>query len=210
MSEPVRILIADDHALAREGVKELVDGCSDFTVIGEACNGKEAVHMTEQLQPDLVLMDISMPEMNGFEATKVIKEKFPWIKVVMMTVSDDVMDWFEALKRGAQGYLLKNLNTEDWVNGLKAFALDEMPMSKEMAYRILQEFKKKETEETPLSAREQEVLQLVAKGLSNKDISKSLFISEHTVKSHLKNILGKLHLENRVQLTSYAYSKGIV
>jgi DNA-binding NarL/FixJ family response regulator len=203
-------LIADDHALAREGVKELVDGCSDFTVIGEACNGKEAVMMAEQLQPDLVLMDISMPEMNGFEATKAIKEKFPWIKVVMMTVSDDVMDWFEALKRGAQGYLLKNLNTEDWVNGLKAFALDEMPMSKEMAYRILQEFKKKETEETPLSAREHEVLQLVAKGLSNKEISKNLFISEHTVKSHLKNILGKLHLENRVQLTSYAYSKGII
>jgi DNA-binding NarL/FixJ family response regulator len=148
--------------------------------------------------------------MNGFEATKAIKEKFPSIKVVMMTVSDDVMDWFEALKRGAQGYLLKNLNTEDWVNGLKAFALDEMPMSKEMAYRILQEFKKKETEETPLSAREHEVLQLVAKGLSNKEISKSLFISEHTVKSHLKNILGKLHLENRVQLTSYAYSRGII
>ncbi|MFC7370247.1 response regulator [Fictibacillus iocasae] len=208
--QPIRLIIADDHALARAGVMELLEDCPDFTVIGEACNGKEAVNLTKQLHPDLILMDISMPEMNGFEATKTIKERFPGVKVVMMTVSDDVMDWFEALKRGAQGYLLKNLHTEDWVNGLRAFAVDEIPMSKEMAFRILQEFKWKDTQETPLSSREQEVLQLVAKGLSNKDISKTLFISEHTVKSHLKNILSKLQLANRVQLTSYAYSKGLV
>jgi DNA-binding NarL/FixJ family response regulator len=151
-----------------------------------------------------------MPKMNGFEATKEIKQLFPNIKIVMMTVSYDITDWFEALKRGAQGYLLKNLNTEDLLNGLKAYSLDEIPMSKEMAFRIWKEFKRDEQTEQMLSAREQDVLQLVAKGHSNKEISTILGISENTVKTHMKNILGKLQLENRVQLASYAFNNGIV
>jgi RNA polymerase sigma factor (sigma-70 family) len=210
MTKPVRLLIVDDHLLAREGVKEILDGQKEFEIVGEASNGIQAIEKTRELLPDLVLMDISMPKMNGFDATKEIKNQFPNVKIVMMTVSYDITDWFEALKRGAQGYLLKNLNTEDMLNGLKAYSLDEIPMSKEMAFRIWKEFKKDGQAEQTLSVREQEVLQLVAKGCSNKEISKQLSISENTVKTHMKNILGKLHLENRVQLASYAYDNGIV
>ncbi|ANX11337.1 DNA-binding response regulator [Fictibacillus arsenicus] len=210
MTQPIRLLIVDDHLLAREGVKEILEDQKEFVIVGEAANGIQAIQKTEELLPDLVLMDISMPKMNGFDATKEIKSKFPNVKIVMMTVSYDITDWFEALKRGAQGYLLKNLNTEDMLNGLKAYSMDEIPMSKEMAFRIWKEFKKDGQAEQTLSVREQEVLQLVAKGSSNKEISKQLSISENTVKTHMKNILGKLHLENRVQLASYAYDNGIV
>ncbi|GGB64159.1 response regulator [Fictibacillus barbaricus] len=210
MTQPIRLLLVDDHLLAREGVKEILEGQKEFEIVGEASNGVQAVEKTQELIPDLVLMDISMPKMNGFEATKEIKQQFPNVKVVMMTVSYDITDWFEALKKGAQGYLLKNLNTEDMLNGLKAYSMDEIPMSKEMAFRIWKEFKKDGQAEQSLSIREQEVLQLVAKGYSNKEISKELNISENTVKTHMKNILGKLQLDNRVQLASYAYDKGFV
>jgi DNA-binding NarL/FixJ family response regulator len=208
--KPIRLLLVDDHLLAREGVKEILDGQKEFEIVGEASNGLQAIEKTKELLPDLILMDISMPKMNGFEATKEIKKLYPNIKIVIMTVSYDITDWFEALKRGAQGYLLKNLNTEDMLNGLKAYSMDEIPMSKDMAFRIWKEFKKDGQADHTLSVREQEVLQLVAKGYSNKDISKDLNISENTVKTHMKNILGKLHLENRVQLASYAYDNGIV
>ncbi|MBC5636255.1 response regulator transcription factor [Ornithinibacillus sp. BX22] len=211
--QPFRILIVDDHAHAREGIREILEEFDDFLIIGEAKNGKEAIQLTEELIPDIILMDIKMPMMNGLEATKIIKSKFPFVKIVMITVSDDITDLFDALKKGAQGYLLKNIQSDTWIEHLRAFALDEVPMSKEIALQILKEFPQKkaiEEENIPLSNRELEVLQLVAKGLSNKEISNTLFISEHTVKSHLKNILSKLHLDNRVQLTSYAFQKGLM
>lgn len=210
MTTPIRILVVDDHLHAREGIADLLEDYEEFIIAGEAKNGREAIEMTAELNPDLILMDIRMPEMDGLEATKRIKHNHPSVKIVMMTVSDEITDLFEAVKRGAQGYLLKNLNSSEWYSYLRAFALDEAPMSKEMAFKILDEFNREKSGKpvTPLSAREQEVLQLVAKGCSNRDISENLFISEHTVKTHLKNILSKLHLENRVQLTSYAYNKG--
>ncbi|MEK4145633.1 response regulator transcription factor [Robertmurraya sp. FSL W8-0741] len=211
--QPFRILIVDDHAHAREGIREILEEFEDFLIIGEAKNGKEAIQLTEQLLPDIILMDIQMPEMDGLEATKRIKLQFPAVKIVMITVSDDITDLFDALKKGAQGYLLKNIQSDQWVEHLRAFALDEVPMSKEIAFQILKEFPQKKAlskENIPLSTRELELLQLVAKGLSNKEISKALFISENTVKSHLKNILSKLHLDNRVQLTSYAFQQGLV
>ncbi|MGD6817017.1 response regulator [Metabacillus sp. 84] len=212
--QPFRILVVDDHSHAREGIRIILEEYSDFVIVGEAQNGKEAIALTEELMPDIILMDIQMPEMDGLEATKRIKIKFPYVKIVMITVSDDVTDLFDALKQGAQGYLLKNIQSQDWYEYLRAFALDEVPMSKEIAFRILKEFPQSEPEMnqhlTPLSSRELEVLQLVAKGMSNKDVSEALFISEHTVKSHLKNILGKLHLENRVQLANYAFQRGLI
>ncbi|MBU8687108.1 response regulator transcription factor [Priestia megaterium] len=211
--QPFRILIVDDHAHAREGIRDILEEYEDFIIVGEGTNGQEAIELTDKLMPDIVLMDIGMPVMNGLEATKQIKLQFPYVKIVVITVSDDITDLFDALKKGAQGYLLKNLQSEVWYDYLRAFALDEVPMSKEIAFQILKEFPQETSitkPDTPLSARELEVLQLVAKGLSNRDISAQLFISEHTVKSHLKNILSKLHLENRVQLTSYAFQNGLM
>jgi DNA-binding NarL/FixJ family response regulator len=211
--QPFRILIVDDHSHAREGIREILEEYEDFLIIGEAKNGEEAIQLTEKLMPDIILMDIQMPVMDGLEATKRIKLKFPYVKIVMITVSDDITDLFDALKKGAQGYLLKNIQSETWCEHLRAFALDEVPMSKEIAFQILKEFPQSKAiakEKIPLSTRELEVLQLVAKGLSNREISETLFISEHTVKSHLKNILSKLHLDNRVQLTSYAFQQGLM
>ena len=200
MTQPFRILIADDHEHAREAIRELLSLHEEFIIVGEASNGKEAMELTEQLLPDLILMDINMPQMDGLEATKRIKEKFPYIKVVIITVSDEVTNLFEALKKGAQGYLLKNIDPDAWYDYLEAVADDEVPMSEDLAFKILQEFtkqKEKTVEKNPLSVREKEVLELVAKGYTNKKISAELSISEYTVKNHLKNILQKLHLENK-------------
>ncbi|MCS7460573.1 response regulator transcription factor [Paenibacillus doosanensis] len=208
---PKRILLADDHALAREAMREIILTDDSFAIAGEAVNGYEAVRMAEEQLPDMILMDISMPDMDGLEATKQIKERFPHIKIIMVTVSDDITHLFEAIKRGAQGYLLKNLHPASWHEYLRAVAFDEAPMSRELAVRLLKEFSSVQTtaqETSPLTSREKEILTCVARGKSNKEISNDLFISEHTVKNHLKNILQKLHLNNRVQLTRYAYEKG--
>ncbi|SFH55694.1 two component transcriptional regulator, LuxR family [Priestia megaterium] len=211
--QPFRILIVDDHSHAREGIRDILEEYEDFVIVGEGKNGKEAIQLTKELMPDIILMDIQMPVMDGLEATKRIKLEFPYVKIVMITVSDDITDLFDALKKGAQGYLLKNIDSASWYTYLRAFALDEIPMSKEIAFQILKEFpQNKETVEKnmPLSNRELEILKLVAIGLVNRDIAETLYISEHTVKSHLKNILSKLHLDNRVQLTSYAYQHGLI
>jgi len=211
--QPFRILIVDDHSHAREGIRDILEEYEDFVIVGEGKNGKEAIQLTKELMPDIILMDIQMPVMDGLEATKRIKLEFPYVKIVMITVSDDITDLFDALKKGAQGFLLKNIDSASWYTYLRAFALDEVPMSKEIAFQILKEFpQNKETVEKnmPLSNRELEILKLVAIGLVNRDIAEKLYISEHTVKSHLKNILSKLHLDNRVQLTSYAYQHGLI
>jgi DNA-binding NarL/FixJ family response regulator len=207
--QPFRVIIVDDHVHAREGIREIVRLDPSFEIVAEGKNGLEAIRLTEEWMPDLLLMDINMPEMDGLEATKQIKMKFPYVKIVMLTVSDDIMHLFEALKKGAQGYLLKNLTPSAWHEYLRAIAVDEAPMSREVALRILQEFsqgshqEKVEPSHTSLTAREKETLEWVARGKSNREISEVLSISEHTVKNHLKNIMHKLQMENRVQLTRY-------
>ncbi|TBL69921.1 response regulator [Paenibacillus thalictri] len=211
MTQPIRIMLVDDHAHAREAMRDIIEVDGSFEIVGEAGNGLEAIRMAESSMPDLILMDIRMPELDGLEATKVIKEKFPYVKIIMVTVSDDITHLFEAIKRGAQGYLLKNLSPASWHEYLRAVAFDEAPMSREVAVRLLQEFTSIKTsvpEKSPLTSREKEILECVARGSSNKEISEDLDISEHTVKNHLKNILQKLHLDNRVQLMRYAYEKG--
>lgn len=211
MTQPIRIMLADDHAHAREAMKDIIELDPSFEVVGEAVNGREAVALSGQCMPDLILMDIRMPVLDGLEATKAIKERYPYVKIVMVTVSGDIMYLFEAIKRGAQGYLLKNLSPASWHEYLRAVAFDEAPMSREVAVRLLQEFTTIKTsvpEKSPLTAREKDILECVAKGRSNKEISGELDISEHTVKNHLKNILHKLHLDNRVQLMRYAYENG--
>lgn len=211
MNQTFRIIIIDDHPHAREGIRQILQMDGDFEIVAEGQNGQEAIALTEQHMPDIILMDINMPLMNGMEATKMIKEQYPYVKIVIVTVSDDITNLFEALKRGAQGYLLKNLNPTYWHEYLKAVAVDEAPMSRELAFRLLKEFVPKEVQvntRSPLTAREQEILEWVAKGYANRNISDELDISEHTVKNHLKNIMHKLHMDNRVQLTRYAYEQG--
>lgn len=211
MTAPYRVLIVDDHAHAREGMRDIVGMIPDFEIVGEGRSGPEAIELADRFAPDLVLMDIRMPGMDGLEATRRIKEKHPEIKIVIVTVSDDVTHLFEALKKGAQGYLLKNLNPGAWQEYLKAIAVDEAPMSRELAFRLLQEFTRKDrplSSQNPLTGREREVLEWVAKGAANREIAETLDISENTVKNHLKSILHKLHLQNRVQLTRYAMEQG--
>ncbi|WP_336774296.1 response regulator transcription factor [Paenibacillus sp. MMO-58] len=211
MTQPIRVLIVDDHMHAREGMKVILSSNPIFELVGEAENGREAIQLTEKWMPDLILMDINMKGMDGLEATKLIKSRFPYVKIVMVTVSDDITHLFEALKKGAQGYLLKNLNPGAWHEYLKAVIFDEAPLSKELALRILQEFAQKGTPKVysdPLTPREQEILSWVARGASNREIADNLTISEHTVKNHLKNILQKLQMDNRVQLARYAYEQG--
>lgn len=213
MNDPLKVLIADDNEHAREAMRDIVESNGLFEVIGEAKTGMEAINLTGELMPDIILMDIQMPEIDGLEATKEIKNLYPYVKIIIVTVSDEITHLFEALKKGAQGYLLKNIQPSAWHDYLNSVARDEVPMSEEIAYRILRELSiKRENlhtkDESPLSNREQEVLQLVARGHTNKQISSELIISEYTVKNHLKNILQKLHLENRVQLARYAYEHG--
>lgn len=211
MIQPFRLLIIDDHEHAREAMREIISLDASFEIVAEGCSGQEAIDLTEQWMPDLILMDIQMKGMDGLEATRHIKDIFPYVKIVIVTISDDITHLFEALKKGAQGYLMKNLQPDSWLEYIKAIAIDEVPMSRELAFQLLEDFLKKEKKresKNPLTAREKEVLQWVAQGQSNRVISEKLVISEHTVKNHMKNILQKLHLENRVQLASYAYEQG--
>ncbi|MFS0873372.1 response regulator [Paenibacillus xylanilyticus] len=210
--EHVRVLVVDDHAHAREAICSILSEDRLFEVIGTASNGQEALELTEQWMPDLILMDVQMPDMDGLEATRLIKLRFPYVIIVMVTVSDDVTYLFEALKQGAQGYLLKNLSPSTWLEYLRAIVSDDAPLSKELAYRILQEFPAPRSEDVPnnpLTTRELEILQWVSAGYTNREIADQLGISDQTVKNHLKNILQKLQLENRVQLTRYALESGL-
>lgn len=227
--EQVRVFLVDDHPHGREGMRDIVMSDDSFTIVGEAASGEEAIASIPDAQADLVLMDINMPGMGGLEATQQLKVLLPSLKIVMVTVSDDITHLFEAIKRGAQGYLLKNLAPSAWMEYLRAISLDEAPMSKELAFRLLQEFSNEKPRDlkktaqkfpslnketnvvtTPLTEREKDVLGQVATGASNREIASELGISEHTIKNHLKNILQKLHLDNRVQLTRYALEQGLV
>ena len=214
--KPIRLLLADDHALFRKGLVSLLKREEEFQVVGEAENGAEAIKKAKELKPDLVLMDIHMPVTDGIQATRRITEMLPSTRVVILTVSEDDKDLFEGIKCGAHGYLLKKLEPEELYAMLRGVFEGEAPISRTTASKILNEFvlqaRKKSTAEfeEELSAREKEVLQCLASGLTNKEIGNKLGIAENTVKNHLKNILGKLHLENRVQAATYALKKGFV
>ncbi|MFD1957635.1 response regulator [Paenibacillus thailandensis] len=233
--QTVKVLIVDDHPHGREGMRDILSMDDAFEIIGEADGGEAAIAQIGERMPDLVLMDIHMPGVGGLEATQRIKLLYPSVIIVMVTVSDDISHLFEAIKRGAQGYLLKNLAPSAWLEYLRAVSIDEAPVSKELAFRLLKEFaavsaadgaassssgngapaakaandSRTESFVTPLTNREKEILEQVALGRSNRAVAEELGLSEHTVKNHLKNILQKLHLQNRVQLVRYAVENGI-
>ncbi len=212
----MRVLLVDDHALFRDGVRSLLQA-RGVEVVGEASNGEEAVEAALRLRPDVVLMDIYMPRVDGLEATRLIKASLPQVKIIMLTVSDEDHTLFEAVKSGAQGYLLKNLRAEEFFELLSGVERGEAPISRSLASRILEEFARQHTQhpsgrqedeaEEP-TEREREVLQLVSRGLSNREVAAALHISENTVKFHMKNILSKLHLRNRAQVVAYAARRG--
>lgn len=208
MTNPYRVLIADDHPHARQAITEMLEDNSSFTIVGQAKNGKEAIKLSKQLLPDIILMDIEMPEMNGLEATKIIKERSPFIKVIILSVSDNVTDLFTAIQYGAQGYLLKNMDPDDWLAYLHSLIEGSSEATHNIAGKLLYQFREKDIQHSTslptLTPREKEILLLIAEGITNKQIAKQLFIAENTVKNHTKNLLEKLKLENRVQLASYA------
>jgi DNA-binding NarL/FixJ family response regulator len=211
----VRVLLADDHALFRAGIASLMDAWG-AEVVGEASNGFEALELTRLHRPDLVLMDISMPECNGLESTRLIKAEHPDTHIVIATVSDDDTDLFEAIKSGAEGYLLKDMSADDLERTLDAVSTGQPALSPALAARIVEEFTRQTRDESTaepestLTARESEVLTLVAEGGTNQEIADALELSPHTVSFHMKNILQKLHLRNRAQAAAYAIRKGLV
>lgn len=217
----IRILLVDDQPLFREGLRKVIDDWDDFEVVGEAANGQQAVTLSQELLPDIVLMDINMPIMNGIEAVRQIRERDPSMRIVMLTVSDEDSGLFEAIKNGAQGYLLKDTPTRRLRSELKGTMNDETPLSGAIASKILMEFRQVSSNESStqasredsnyetLTMREKEVLALLTEGLSNRDIADRLFVSEKTVKKHLNNIFAKLHLNNRAQAAIYAIKAGL-
>jgi DNA-binding NarL/FixJ family response regulator len=211
----IRVLVADDHALFRKGVTGLLRGAEGFTVVGEAQDGRDAVAKALALLPDVVLTDIYMPGMDGLEAARRIKAALPSTKIVVLTVSEEDQKLFDALKAGAHGYLLKNVEPEELFRTLRGVVRGEAFVTPSMAAKILEEFTRqvrprKGTTLAGLSPREREVLELLTRGAVNKEIAAALKISENTVKNHLKNIMEKLHLENRVQVVAYALREGLV
>lgn len=214
--EVIRVLLVDDHALFRSGVAGLLHGQTDFEVVGEAQNGEEALEKAKEMMPDVILMDLYMPGMSGMQATRRIKEVLPSVKIVMVTVSEEDADLFEAIKAGAHGYLLKKIEPEVFFHTLRGVVRGVAPFSRATATKILDEFARLAPPDTEqarpqeqLSPREREVLEFLTRGTTNKEIALSLGIAESTVKNHLKNILEKLHLENRVQAAAFAIRKGL-
>jgi DNA-binding NarL/FixJ family response regulator len=212
-----RLLIVDDHALFRDGLASLIASQEDMEVVGEASQGLEALEKARELMPDIILMDVKMPQCDGLEATRLIKKEMPYVKIIMLTVHDDDENLFESIKSGAQGYLLKNITSQELLEAVRGMARGEAAISRPLAGRLLAEFGRlaqRESlapgEEAELTSRERQVLELVAKGASNKEIARALVLSENTVKNHLRNILEKLHLNNRTQAAAYALKRGII
>jgi DNA-binding NarL/FixJ family response regulator len=211
----VRVLLVDDHALVRDGIRSLLVA-NNIEVVSEAADGLEALEKAQKLHPEIILMDIQMPRCSGLEATRLIKTEMPETKVIILTVSDNDDDLFEAIKNGAAGYLLKNIKGEEFLSFLHRVTKDEAPISSSMATKIIDEFARQSKDKSEqfatgsaLKEREIEILRLVSSGALNKEIALALHISENTVKYHLKNTMDKLHMRNRAELASYAERKGL-
>jgi DNA-binding NarL/FixJ family response regulator len=211
----VRVVIADDHLLFRDGLKSLLEA-RGVEVVAEAQNGKQAVEMARYFKPDIVLMDLTMPEMGGLDATRILTADESETRVVVVTASEDDADLFEAIKSGAQGFIPKNLEASQFFELLDGVTRGEPALTPGLARKVLREFAKPEEPKaektaTTLTEREREVLELLVQGItSNKELAQRLVVSENTVKYHLRNILDKLHVQNRAQVIAYALRHGLV
>ena len=216
-SDRLRVLVCDDHALFRRGLQMVLEQEPDLELVGEAADGAEVVDRAQELMPDVILMDVRMPKKSGIEAAGEIKESLPHVKILMLTISDEEADLYEAIKAGASGYLLKEIPIEEVAEAIRSVWAGQSRISPSMASKLLTEFAAmSKAEEKPpmpspkLTDREMEVLRLVAQGLNNRDIASKLFISENTVKNHIRNILEKLHLHSRMEAVVYAVREKMI
>lgn len=211
----MRVLIADDHALFRDGLRSLLEA-QGIEVIAEARNGREAIELARVHKPDVVLMDLSMPEMGGLESTRLLTAELPEIRVVVLTASEDDADLFEAVKSGAQGYLPKDLEASQLFALLAGVTRGEPALTPGLARKVLGAFAHADESRPPsgrdtLTERERAVLELLVAGVtSNRELAERLFVSENTIKYHLRHILDKLHVQNRAQVIAYAVRHGLI
>lgn len=214
--KPIRVLIIDDHTLFRSGIKLLLQRQEGFEVVGEAGDGLEGVKRAKQLKPDVVLLDLHMPGTSGLEAIPLLREEAPQTEVIMLTVSEDAEDLLDALRAGARGYLLKNIETDFLLESIRRAAAGESVLSSQMAGRLADALRTVQKGVTgavgleKLSPREREIIILLARGGSNKEIARNLDLAESTVKIHVQGILRKLNLTSRVQAAVYAVEHGLV
>lgn len=209
MAQKIKIVLVDDHSLFRSGVKFLLQRQDDFIIVGEASDGLEGVKLVEQIKPDVVLLDLDMPVMNGKEALPQMLNSHPDIAILMLTISEDSSDLADCMKMGARGYLLKNINTDFLLNSIRSAFEGDSILSPEMTTKLIARFRTPETktnnlELENLTPREKETLVWLAKGVSNKVIARALNVAESTVKVHVQNVLRKLNLHSRVQAAVYA------
>jgi len=209
MADVISVLIADDHPFVRHGLRTYLETLDDMEVVGEASDGVEAVELAGQVLPDVVLMDLVMPELDGVEATRRIRVASPATKVIALTSFDDDEKVFPAIKAGAAGYLLKDVRPADLADAVRKASRGEALLAPSVAARLMQEVSGERTASAGLTERELEVLRLIARGMSNKLIAHELVVSEKTVKTHVSNILAKLHLADRTQAALYAVREGL-
>ena len=214
MSDPITILIVDDHAVVRRGARAFLEAQPDFAVVGDVGSGGEAVMLAADLAPDIVLMDLVMPGMDGVQATRMVKQRSPCSQVIVLTSYHEDEHIFPALRAGALSYVLKDIGLSDLADAIRKAARGEVVMHPRIAARVVQELDGASHQDmasfAQLSEREREVLRLIAEGLSNAEIAARLVLSEKTVKSHVRNILGKLHLADRTQVAVFAWRRGLM
>ncbi|MBI4790282.1 MAG: response regulator transcription factor [Chloroflexi bacterium] len=207
-TSPLRVLIADDHALFRRGLISLLNETAEFTVVGEARSGPEAVQLVAQFHPDVVLMDVHMPGGGGLDAVRRLRETMPQLPVIMLTVSENDSDLLQAIRAGAQGYFLKNVDTEELFAGLRRVSSGQAALDSALTGRLFQQLTTLAGADSPLSLRETEILELIAQGRTNREIAAQLVVSENTIKTHVARILEKLGASTRSEAVARAKSHG--
>jgi len=214
MSEVIKVIIADDHTIFRSGLKMLLSSEHDIDVVGEATDGNEAVELTQRLNPDVVLMDIGMPELNGIDATLLIKSNVPAANVLVLTMHRSDEYFFQMLEAGACGYILKGAETSELINAVRAVARGDVFLYPAMARRLVSKYLSQTANESAsagkLTPREHEILQMIAEGFTNKEIAERLFLSPSTIHSHRSNLMRKLNLSSRHEIVQYARKNGLL